>query len=103
MSILVNMEMPKDCAHCSFHGFGGMMHERILCMLTGTNDYINQQSKLEDCPLTEIPEPHGRLVDADALKMNSQADEFYIFEYVDVEDIDKAPTIIPKSEEVTDG
>lgn len=65
MSVLIKgMKMPKDCAHCSFQGFGGRMNERILCMLTGTNDYINQQSKFADCPLIEVP-PHGRLIDAD--------------------------------------
>ena len=66
------MEMPKDCAHCSFQGFGGRMNERILCMLTGTNDYINQQSKFEDCPLIDVPTPHGRLIDADALDIRKR-------------------------------
>ena len=43
----------------------------------------------------ELP-PHGRLIDADALKNKHHwTDDFYETEYVEVEDIDAAPTIIP--------
>ena len=44
--------------------------------------------------------PHGRLIEADALKKKHHwTDDFYETEYVEVEDIDAAPTIIPASEE----
>lgn len=48
-----------------------------------------------------IPVPeHGRLIDGDALKEKHHwTDDFYETEYVEVEDIDSAPTIIPASEE----
>lgn len=48
-----------------------------------------------------IPVPdHGRLIDADELKKKHHwTDDFYETEYVEVEDIDAAPTIIPASEE----
>jgi hypothetical protein len=40
--------------------------------------------------------PHGRLIDADALKTKHHwTDDYYETEYVEVEDIDTAPTIIP--------
>ena len=43
--------------------------------------------------------PHGRLVDADVLKKKRHwTDDFYETEYVEVEDIDSSPTIIPASE-----
>lgn len=46
-----------------------------------------------------IPD-HGRLIDADVLKKKHHwTDDFYETEYVEVEDIDAAPTIIPASEE----
>ena len=45
-----------------------------------------------------IPD-HGRLIDADALKKKHHwTDDFYETEYVEVEDIDAAPTIIPASD-----
>ena len=44
-----------------------------------------------------VPVPaHGRLIDADALKEKHHwTDDYYETEYVEVEDIDAAPTIIP--------
>ena len=68
MSILIRgMKMPKSCTTCRFSGFGGLKNERIVCMFTGTNDYLNQQERFPDCPLVPVPS-HGRLIDADALK-----------------------------------
>lgn len=106
MSILIKgMEMPKDCSHCRFQGFGGRMNERILCMLTGTNDYINQQSKFEDCPLIEAPDKHGDLIDRDALikLVNSSMfpSDMVTTLAVDMAKnwVKDAPTIIPVSEE----
>lgn len=47
-----------------------------------------------------VPVPlHGRLIDADALKEKRHwTDDYYETEYVEVEDIDAARTIIPVSE-----
>ena len=49
---------------------------------------------------TAVPiPPHGDLIDRDALKNKHHwTDDFYETEYVEVEDIDAAPTIIPASE-----
>ena len=46
------------------------------------------------------PIPHGRLIDADALKQNTYEiyDTFGIVEAVPVDIIDNAPTIIPAEE-----
>lgn len=52
MSVLIKgMEMPESCESCRFEDFGG-------CMF---------RVKKEDCPLVEVPTPHGRLVDAGEL------------------------------------
>lgn len=69
MSVLINnMEMPKNCAEC----------ERwSICKCL--NDYEDYESilyavedgdlvKADGCPLVEIPTPHGRLGDLDALE-----------------------------------
>ena len=64
MSVLVKgMEMPKDCLMCPFHGFGDYKGESIVCALTGRSE--GQLSNVPDCPLVEVPFPHGRLIDAD--------------------------------------
>jgi hypothetical protein len=61
-----------------------------------------------DCPLIEVPEPHGRLIDAEQLK---ETLDYYIREagwndeinkalnWVKDEFINSEPTIIPASED----
>ena len=76
MSILIKgMEMQGNCGWCPLRG--SCVH-RI---------YI--ECRPEDCPLIEVPEPHGDLIDRDALPKPR----------VEWEDIVNAPTIIPASEE----
>lgn len=96
------MEMPKNCGTCKFAGVCDVLPasewpdiESIML-----NDVIGVDgARDKDCPLFEIP-PHGRLIEADALKKKHHwTDDFYETEYVEVEDIDAAPTIIPASEE----
>ena len=55
MSVLIKgMEMPERCGMCFLRV--GDCKQRI---------YMEQRPK--DCPLIEIPTPHGRLIDADEL------------------------------------
>jgi len=64
MSILIKgMEMPKNCNSC-----------RLLDWSNGCCSLTNEATtnrrcvyRMEWCPLIELP-PHGRLIDADALK-----------------------------------
>ena len=68
MSVLIKgMEMPKSCEKCpckTADAFGG-----LGCQTTG---YIPLRKANQDrpdwCPLIEVP-PHGRLIDADALRL----------------------------------
>ena len=64
MSVLIKgMKMPRSCEYCRFSGIGGLRNERVVCMFTGANAYMNTVQYLDDCPLVEVP-PHGRLIDA---------------------------------------
>lgn len=106
MSVLIkNVEMPMHCAMCGFHGaMGDPMISQHFCKVTGENILTPYKGRLLDCPLVEIP-PHGRLIDADALRdNNSSAIEINSPDgtilAIDVAIIDDAPTIIPASEEV---
>lgn len=63
MSVIVKgMEMPKNCQECDLYIEGA-------CYAKGYRDYrsIMDTAKPDDCPLIELPEKHGRLVDADNL------------------------------------
>ena len=67
MSVLIKgMKMPSSCEKCRFSGFGGLRNERVVCMFTGANAYMNEVQYLDDCPLIPVP-PHGDLIDRDEL------------------------------------
>lgn len=64
MSVYIKgMEMPKTCAECRFYG--------EYCYAKGDE---NKYSKLP-CPLVPVP-PHGRLIDADALRQSMYHEAF---------------------------
>ena len=64
----------------------------------------------EDCPLVEVPEPHGRLIDADAMfkdicdsinemtAIGVAVDGQWLWDKLN-DALENAPTIIPASEE----
>lgn len=69
--IVKGMQMPSECRMCPlcryFYPTGV-----TRCMLMQTplaEDYktISFEGRHEDCQLVELPEKHGRLIDADAL------------------------------------
>lgn len=99
MSILIKgMEMPKNCAECEFHQSG---YPDWCDLSIRARDIHNTEIRQEWCPLVEVP-PHGRLVDADALKATFCAECNHTITCEDC-DIDYhfgrlAPTIIEAEE-----
>ena len=97
MSILIQgMEMPKNCKECPFSD-----HE-AWCLLPGDwreRYYCPDDERSDDCPLVDIPTPHGRLIDADELVRIWTGAKFYgsIKPIVDAR-----PTVI-EAEGETDG
>lgn len=76
MSIYIkNAKMPKRCAECTFETlFSDDMHYCIVQEIL-TEDYRDYRGcRPPLCPLTEVPEPHGRLIDADALADDLESD-----------------------------
>ena len=82
-----NMEKPKDCSECILADkhLNGLCEAKYYCRLEADN-----------CPLIEIPTPHGRLIDASELIKSymrgtkTDIDDFY--DTIDI--IDNAPTIL---------
>ena len=60
------MEMPKNCAECPCRMIG---YTKDHCNVLGKfiDFVVGSEGRREDCPLIEIPDGHGRLIDADAL------------------------------------
>lgn len=93
MSVFIKgMEMPALCQECDLYIDGA-------CYAKGYRDYqsIMDMSKPDDCPLTEIPTPHGRLIDADKLANET----FYgatSAPYITYRKFVNAPTVIEAEE-----
>ena len=81
MSVIVRgMEMPKNCSGCPLN------YDQMACKVTGTRwwsdtmvlmGFDSDKERLYDCPLVEIPTPHGRLIDADELVRIWTGAKFY--------------------------
>lgn len=70
MSILIKgMRMPENCIECPMQ-FGGMCYvmpaEVDESRVAPTVEEALEQGKPDWCPLVEIPEPHGDLIDRKA-------------------------------------
>ena len=86
MSILIKgMEMPKNCTEC---------HARCRLYLNG------RKFRHPNCPLIEVPIPHGLLIDADKLlekaywDYNEATHDYNNIKVVSEYGIADAPTVI---------
>ena len=108
------MEMPKCCSECLFRSefftdetygiaYGCNLNISIIC-------HDEYKERKDDCPLAEIPTPHGRLIDADALMKEIQETCKRLYGTDDISTasptlsafklyIGEAPTIIDAEEE----
>lgn len=72
MSYIVPRNKSDRCTNC-------LLIDKITydCKLMYGNDYPDFESQYANCPLAEIPTPHGRLGDLDELyKVANMADDF---------------------------
>ena len=69
MSVLIKgMEMPESCFQCWF--LHVINPGYFYCFASGEEfeeNFAIHKGRYKDCPLVEVPTPHGRLIDADAL------------------------------------
>ena len=84
--------MPSNCDSCELMDYEDVSFELLkYCRMIGM--YIDDPLvRPYDCPLVELPEHHGRLIDADALAAESLMDGAY--GYVDTKEIYDAHTIV---------
>ncbi len=78
MSVLIkDMQMPDNCDVCLFSDWSNL-HQTSCCKLKEYEpgfqdysiDYRTQRSNI--CPLVELPEHHGDLIDRDALSLRGK-------------------------------
>lgn len=115
MSVLIkDMDFPKSCATCKLLSqivnSSFIKNESAFCIgyfckgLDENNVIKNTLVRLPNCPLVEIPRPHGRLIDVDALNQkiietvnSGKPDEKFTARDV-IQLIENAPTIIEAEE-----
>ena len=118
MDVLIKgMKMPKGCITCMFK-FESLFNRTMWC--EWLDDPLGDYSKCDekwrhpDCPLVEVPTPHGRLIDGDnvikLLREQLTGDRDTVYEYYDdglemaISELSIIPTIIEAEEgEKNDG
>lgn len=117
MSVLIRgMKMPASCYDCDLCSESMDSERNVYWTCPVLNMDVEKYERMEDCPLVEVPEPHGRLIDADALHKLFE-DQWHYLQVLDWNENptaeavqsginwcintmhDDAPTIIPASEE----
>lgn len=69
MSVLIKgMKMPTHCTECDFWHDGVFEHCLLNMEIQNGDVPLDEGEYPNACPLVEIP-PHGRLIDADALRL----------------------------------
>lgn len=71
MSVLIKgLIMPSCCDGCTFSDWSNLhqtasckLHDYDPCFTDHSREYTDKRADF--CPLVEVPEPHGRLIDAD--------------------------------------
>lgn len=68
MSIFINskVHLPSSCEKCSFN-YADMSAGFCTAASKTIDTRTYGRKRHPDCPLTELPTPHGRLIDADAI------------------------------------
>ena len=94
--ILKGIDLPKSCGGCEFnYCLEGGSYEWWECVIL--HDDINQfDTRRTDCPLVEIPTPHGRIIDEDEIYEQPHCGEC---NDATLDAIDNAPTILEAEEE----
>ena len=95
MGVYINMEMPKDCLKCPFCLFADGLWK---CLVDGSHADFGGTCRPSLCPLVPVPEPHGRLIDADAVTSKDGPYEYDEWCKWALEQYQNAPTIIPAEE-----
>ena len=103
MSVLIKgIKMPKNCTICRFCAPEADPENGEMCMATGKYVPPCSTERLEECPLVEVPTPHGRLIDEKQIPyvdLNADMPQSKVRVWTTFKDkIDRLPTIIEAEE-----
>lgn len=91
MGIYILKEFPKNCNDCPCtSGWNCFADDEMRDIA----EYDDNHTKPDWCPLVEVPTPHGRLIDADAIPYIFGSTHATEYDTVTKFVINKLPTII---------
>ena len=110
MGVYIDMEMPKNCEECQCsYWTEGVHHDYCQAVGYDTEIHYGEKDRPQWCPITEVPEPHGRLIDASEtvrVQMYDEEHEEWYTEEMTIDDLlvqgwidAEAPTVIQASTE----
>ena len=93
MSVIVKgMEMPAECMRCPMSRCVGIgSNVELMCTRLRRSVPDEEGCRDEECPITEIKTPHGKLVDFDAM-INEFWDGYYM--EIHSRDVGDIPVIV---------
>lgn len=90
------MEMPTSCFQCEFRT--KIDPDNLMCIIsqkTFEERFCHIEGRDKSCPLVPVP-PHGNLIERDALTISTAVPlDGKPYQYVHIDNIKGAPTIIP--------
>lgn len=96
--LIKDTKMPENCLHCGFsHMASDCLKIWIICKpkdISVTDGDAVKDGRPDWCPLIEVPTPHGRLIDADAIPYIFGSTHATEYDTVTKFIINKMPTII---------
>lgn len=103
---VTGMEMPTSCGKFKLFDTShaiGLFSPLGWCRVNG-KEIFRLSEKADFCPLVPVPEPHGRLIDADVLADSFEPSDFWNPDAEDncfaaVRIVHSASTVIPASED----
>ena len=98
MSLFINskVHLPSNCEKCPFN-YADMSVGICMAADKTIDTRTYGRKRHPDCPMTELPAPHGRLIDADEIE-KCVHERYDVGEYVFADTIRNADTIIEAEE-----
>ena len=98
--------MPTSCSSCPFENGGDCYGGKAKYIMDVDDDEeLFRNSRHPNCPLVYMPEPHGSLIDADALEeyyckycVYDDAESCVMYPCYFIHNLQDAPTVIEGSE-----
>ena len=98
-------KIPEECRDCHFYCYASVEGETFCCagefIMAENSKPLPFDGRHSNCPLIEVPDDHGNLIDRDALVKEAfsyeldDGDSIAELPMVFLKDVEEAPVIVP--------